>query len=274
MIKTAIRFLECVCGRRTIATSGYREGLMILEANRRIFEEESRRNPAFMMSFLCMLDREFQNFLTEVVAVAGLDDPIGALISANKQSMMEDEIYNLLSPWLHHSVVSTFRPPADLEWMVSSSSHQTGIREIDDGARNRARLSQGTDASAGNGGRRGQGGGRLTGSSTTPGRDPDWWFSIPDEELVREWSLPRGKKFGEYFNTSKKENSDGLPFFKHHKKPGKTAQICMKHQLGTCNKGGNCSFAHIRPRDIPSEKFQIISTKLRSVFGPGSSSGN
>ena len=54
-IKTAIKFLECLCGDRTIATSGYSCGLRILEENRRIFDSESSRNKLFLLNYLYML---------------------------------------------------------------------------------------------------------------------------------------------------------------------------------------------------------------------------
>ena len=101
---------------------------------------------------------------------------------------------------------------------------------------------------------------------------PDWWYELGSDECIREWAVPHGKKFGDYFGPHKKENVVGLPFVQHHKTK-RPAPICLKFQLGNagvkCKRGADCALAHIRPRDISSEDYRQITEHLKKVFQIG-----
>ena len=56
-IRTAVGFLECICGDRTIATSGYKRGYDVMAENRRIFDSEANKDKLFLLKYLYMLDR-------------------------------------------------------------------------------------------------------------------------------------------------------------------------------------------------------------------------
>jgi hypothetical protein len=59
---------------------------------------------------------------------------------------------------------------------------------------------------------------------------PQWWSMNP--QMVAEWSLPQGKKFGDFFNLKNpdtKENLKGWPKFKHHCLDTQQP-MCLKYQ--------------------------------------------
>ncbi len=118
----------------------------------------------------------------------------------------------------------------------------------------------------------GKAGGKLARRRVGAGEGhPDWWYELGSEECVRDWAIPHGKKFGDYFGPHKKENVVGLPFVQHHRTK-RPAPICLKYQLGNgvkCKRGVDCALAHIRPRDIASEDHQQITEHLKKVFQTG-----
>lgn len=264
MLECVIMFLEFICGRRTIATGSYREGLNLINRNRRTFEIATQDDKAFLVRFLSLLDREFQNFHRSVATFAGEEDPIGDLLDRGKRTSMEDQVRQLLSPWLDYSYVFGFRAPSDIEAMLSHSYSSKGsIREVE-------KKSDHGGGGSSNSGRSSGGGSRTSGDGMPADRredEPSWWLRLPEEEKVQSWAIPAGKKFREYFGQGKRGNTSGMPFFKHHKRTGKSAQICLKHQITKdCLRGGSCDFAHVRPRDISMDKHKIISEKLREVY--------
>lgn len=264
MLECVIMFLELICGRRTISTGSYREGLNLINRNRRTFEIATQDDKAFLVRFLSLLDREFQNFHRSVATFAGDEDPIGDLLDRGKRTSMEDQVRQLLSPWLDYSYVFGFRAPSDIEAMLSHSHSSKGsIREVE-------KKSDHGGGSSSNSGRSSGRGSRTSGDGTPSDKgedEPSWWLRLPEEEKVQGWAIPTGKKFREYFGQGKRGNTSGMPYFKHHKRTGKSAQICLKHQITKdCLRGGSCDFAHVRPRDISTDKHKVISEKLREVY--------
>lgn len=271
MLNCAVNFLEMVCGAKTIATGSYNEGLSLIAHNRRTFEVAANSDKAFLVRFLSLLDREFQNFHETVSIYAGDEDPIGDLLGRGLRSTMEIKVRSLLAPWIDYSCVFAFRAPSDIEVMLESLSGHAGGR----GIRDMDSKHQGSSSSEKKGGGSGAsgrtaGGARSTGGNTPADRredDPSWWLRLPEDERVTSWALPEGRNFREFFGQEKRANANGMPFFKHHKRSSRNAQICLKHQITKdCLRGGGCDFAHVRPKDIPADKHKIISEKLRDVY--------
>lgn len=272
MILSAVGFLRYVCGPNTIATSGYQEGWDLINQNRGVFERASRANPQFLLNYLCLLDREFQNFLKEVASVADSPTPIRALISRGKQTMMEDSIYSLLSPWLEHGMAFSFRAPEELKGMVRSSSSKKGFREIGSKTAGASETGGTTNPSGGKGKvTMNLGSSHRTGGSGSANDGPSWWHQLPESERIDEWKVPTGRRFGDFFNSAKSENTRGMPKVSHHR-TGRKTNVCLKHQLETCGKGAHCNFAHVLAKTLPADTRQAITEKLKGVYNKGGDS--
>jgi len=270
MIRSAIGFLKYVCGPDTIAVSGYQEGIDLIDKDREAFERASRASPQFLLHFLCLLDREFQNFLNEVVLVTNSPTPIQALVARGKQTSMEDAIYSLLSPWLNHSVAFSFQAPEELEAMIRpNASLKGGLREI--GSKSASDPTSTTNASGGKG--------RSSLSTRSSSRSgggssndsPGWWHQLSEGERIDDWRVPAGRRFGDFFNSSKSDNTQGMPKVPHHR-TGRNTYICLKHQLDTCGRGAYCNFAHVLAKTLPLDTKKAMTDKIRSVYAKGGDS--
>ena len=260
-IRTAIQFLEVICGAKTIATSGYRHGLKVLEEHRRLFERESEKDKMFLFNYLYLLDRVFQRFCREIRECNQEDDPVLALKEMIRgDRWMKEMINQALEPLLIYGKELGLRPPIKLQ----ERSHLSGLIDMSQlgkgGAYKRPAENQEGGAKAV---------GRMAKRRVAGGEAyPDWWFELTPAECVKEWAIPQGKKFGDYFGPHKKDNVVGLPYVQHHKTK-RPAPICLKYQLGNnvkCKRGADCALAHIRPRDLSSDDYQQISEHLRKVF--------
>ena len=262
-IKAAIQFLEAICGEKTIATSGYRHGLRLLEENRRLFERESEKDRMFLFNYLYLLDRMFQRFCREIRECIDETDPILSLREMIKGDRWLKEMVNqAMEPLIIYGKELGLRPPIKLQDR-SSLSGLIDMSQVGKGNANKRPAEIQHDG----GGK--AGGGKLARRKLTAGEAyPDWWSELSSEDCVREWSIPQSKKFGDYFGPHKKDNVVGLPFVQHHRTK-RPAPICLKYQLGNgvkCKRGADCALAHIRPRDLTSEEHQQITEHLKKVF--------
>ena len=123
----------------------------------------------------------------------------------------------------------------------------------------------GAAAGGGAGGapRQGKKAGRL--APAADGNSPGWHSELPSDECVKEWRLPSGRKLADFFGPHKKENLVGLPKVTHHKS-GRPAQPCLRYQLEKCRQGVGCPFAHIRPKDIPRDVHDAITSHIKGVY--------
>lgn len=207
--------------------------------------------------------------------VAGSPDPIGDLFQNLGENSMSDQVQLLLRPWLRNGVVFNFRVPSDLEAMTKSSSARKGIRDLDqkssrgshDGGGQKTSGSKDGAQSRGKPG--GSSGGRGASGKHGTTESPQWVINLPESERVASWSLPPGRKLGEFFNPSKKGNQEGIPEFQHHRLTNRTAPICVKHQVGTCNRGADCTFSHVLPSRLSTEKFRAVTEKLNAIYADG-----
>jgi hypothetical protein len=75
-IKVAVKFLECLCGDKTVATEGYTTGLSLLERHHAEFERAGQKSKLFLLNYLYLLDRVFQSFCKEVRKFSDRTDPV------------------------------------------------------------------------------------------------------------------------------------------------------------------------------------------------------
>ena len=265
-IKAAVQFLEALCGEKTIATSGYRHGLRLLEDHRRLFEREAEKDKMFLFNYLYLLDRMFQRFCREVRECRQEQDPILTLQEVLKgDRWMKEMINQALEPLIIYGKELGLRPPLKLQ----ERSQLSGLIDM---------------SQAGTIGNHGQkrpaennhdGGGKAGGKAArrkmgvVGEAHPDWWHELSVNDHVREWAVPQAKKFGDYFGPHKKENVVGLPYVQHHR-TRRPAPICLKYQLGTdgvkCKRGADCVLAHIRPNDLSSDEYRQITEHLNKVY--------
>ena len=262
-IKTGVKFLECLCGDRTIATSGYKFGLRMLEENRRIFDSETSLDKVFLLNYMYMLDRVFQAFCKELRRFEKEPDPIQDASVAVGARWMERMIAEPIQSWVILGTIPTFSPPL----ILRGKSPSKGIMDLHEaGKRHGAAVGGGAVAGGGGAGgapRQGKRAGRP--AQAADGDSPGWHSELPSDECVKDWRLPSGKKLADFFGPHKKENLTGLPKVAHHKS-GRPAQPCLRYQLEKCRQGAGCPFAHIRPKDIPRDVHDAITSHIKGVY--------
>lgn len=110
--------------------------------------------------------------------------------------------------------------------------------------------------------------GREEGGGRREGGGPSWHKGLRADEYVREWMVPEGKKFSDFFGPHKRENVRGLPKVPHHS-TRKPTNLCIRYQVGNgtkCGGGEFCSLAHIRPQDMSREVKDKITIHLSQVY--------
>jgi hypothetical protein len=263
-IKATIQFLEAVCGERTIATSGYRHGLKLLEEHRRLFEREAEKDKMFLFNYLYLLDRMFQRFCREIRECHQEQDPVITLKDILKgDRWMKGMIDQAMEPLVIYGKELGLRPPLKLQ----DRSALSGLIDMSQTGRVNPNKRPAENHDGG-----GKAGGKAARRRVGAGEaNHDWWYELSSDECVREWAIPHGRKFGDYFGPHKKDNVVGLPYVQHHKTK-RPAPICLKYQLGNgvkCRRGADCALAHIRPKDLSSDDFQQITDHLKKVFQTG-----
>jgi len=262
-IKTGVKFLECLCGDRTIATSGYKFGLRMLEENRRIFDSETILDKVFLLNYMYMLDRVFQAFCKELRRFEKEPDPIQDASAAVGERWMEKMIAAPIQSWVILGTIPTFSSPL----ILRGKSPSKGVMDLNEaGKKHGAAAGGGAVAGGGAGGappRQGKKAGRP--AQAADGDSPGWHSELPSDECVKDWRLPSGKKLADFFGPHKKENVVGLPKVAHHRS-GRPAPPCLRYQLEKCRQGAGCPFAHIRPKDIPRDVHDAITSHIKGVY--------
>jgi hypothetical protein len=80
----------------------------------------------------------------------------------------------------------------------------------------------------------------------------------PNPEAQPEWSVPTGKKFGNFFSPAKsalKPNCIGWPTFPHHR----------FQTTGECTTG--CSNTHILPSQMNPKTWDEIRVRIKKITG-------
>lgn len=265
-IRTAICFLEAICGQHTIATGGYRHGLTIIRRYTATFEEERRRDPVFLAKYLYLLDRVFQQFLRDVAECVDESDPIIYLRSTTGESSMAEAVESLVKNWRDNGQDFAYWLPYVLQGRVRPLS-EGRIMDLSE------RMGSGGSKPSGGRGRADGTGDASPGTKLgrSGGKGETGVSRVNEADCVNEWAVPTGKSFGNFFNPNLRENYQGLPLIPHHN-TGTPVAICLKYHIKGgpgCRAGKKCKLSHIRPSLIPEPKFDQISKKLREVYASG-----
>ena len=252
-LQVAISFLECLCGKMTIATDGYKRGLQYLTLNRMLFEGQ---DTLFLLNYLYMLDRVFQQFCVELKRYENEPDPILAARQQQAEGWMERQIERPMSDWIVLGSVPSFGPP--LAWKGKA---------LGDGVVDISSIQKSTTKS----GSKKKKSGPSPGGATSPGgrsQEQPWHKELPADEYVREWRLPAGKQFTDFFTRDKPSNFVGLPLIQHQRFSEKKP-ICLRHQIQNgqrCRRGFACPMTHVRPDDLSREDKDAITIHLKRVY--------
>lgn len=258
-IRTAVKFLECLCGDRTIATSGYKFGLRMIEENRRIFDSETSLDPIFLLNYMYMLDRVFQAFCKELRRFEKEPDPIQEASAVVGDGWMEKMIAEPIQKWVIQGQIPIFASPL----ILRGKSPSKGVMDLSEAGKKQG-VAIGAGAPIGGAPRQGRKAGRQV-PLLPDGNSPLWHSELSSDECVKDWRLPSGKKLADFFGPHKKENLVGLLKVMHHKS-GRPAQPCLRYQLEKCRQGAGCPFAHIRPKDIPRDIHDAITSHIKGVY--------
>ena len=255
-LQVAISFLESVCGKMTIATAGYKRGLRYLTLNRMLFESQ---DTLFLLNYLYMLDRVFQQFCLELKRYNNEPDPVLAAQQQQAKGWMERQIERSMSDWTVLGTAPSFGPP--LAWKGKS---------LEDGVVDISSLKKPASKDSGKSGAKKKSSSASGGSRSAPGRGQEkpWHRELPADEYVREWRLPMGKQFTNFFTQDKPSNFAGLPLVSHHKLNEKKP-VCLRHKIQNsqrCCRGYGCPMTHIKPSDLSREDKDAITIHLKRVY--------
>jgi len=262
-IDTAIKFLKSICGEATIATGGYETGLKQLAENRRLFRA---RGTMFLVNYMYMLDRVFQAFCQEMLKYEQEEDPIQVARVTGARGWMDKLVEGPFNSWLVAGTVPLYSPPS--AW--DDRKFGEGLVDLHSGK-----------------GRGSGGGGGGSGTPASPaakkrkveksgddGKEKAWHRALDQDEYVKEWFVPEGEEFFNYFSPSKPENFYGFPRVTHHK-TGRPANICVRYVVGNgpgCSRGLSCLRSHIKMNDLSAEEKERITKQFKKVYSSGGKS--
>lgn len=245
-IQSAIAFLNWVLGDENIAVAGYKLGLEILQDHKKVFEVEVSRNKLFLVNYLYMLDRTFQDFCLRMLDFEWEAQPAQAAKARGVHLIMERNIIEVMKPWMVNRIVPQFSAPIKLQGKAAS-----------DGV---------VDLVGGGPGRSGEARSKQYGKNGDTGKADSG--KLAQQELVKEWQLPQGKEFADFFGIDHPGNLSGLPKFKHHR-TGRMERLCLRYQQASCLRGIHCKTAHIRPSEMSRKDKDTITSHLQEVFKRG-----
>ena len=171
-----------------------------------------------------------------------------------------------IQSWVILGTIPTFSSPL----ILRGKSPSKGIMDLHEaGKKPGAAVAGGAVAGGGGAGGAPRQGKKAAGrpAQAADGDPPGWHRELPSDECVKDWRLPSGKKLADFFGPHKKENLMGLPKVVHHKS-GRPAQPCLRYQLEKCRQGAGCPFAHIRPKDMPRDVHDAITSHIKGVYQP------
>jgi hypothetical protein len=89
-IKTGVKFLEKLTYRGSIGTAGFNYGLKLIKRHHRLFDKALKHNRMFIIKFVYLLDRVFQNFVNWLGSFYQTRDPIRSAKDRIRKSMEEE----------------------------------------------------------------------------------------------------------------------------------------------------------------------------------------
>ena len=176
--------------RRGIASSGYWEGLKLLQKNRKNFARELWRNHLFLVEFSHYLDLVFQAFCSRLLDYRSDKRPIPKA-KGRLEFFMVDKISRTFDS-LEMGIVPKLTLPKSLL--------------------NRSQKTSAVGSESEQGGKRGNGNKKREEYSSQ-----DWWKT--NASPVPAWRLPEGSTFRDFWNASTdagKANIARLPVIPHH----------------------------------------------------------
>lgn len=237
-----VHLLDLLTSRRGIASEAYRTGLELLRGNRKAFfgAQSADGGKWFYAKFLTILDRTFQTFCRSMLERVNKREPVrgaGESLRTLQQTMVIQAIQPVLSygDTLKVSLPRVFK------------AKELGKANVDVG----------------------RGGGANP--KKKPGKPEEgnrvlaqWHKKNPSP--VKEWLLPEGKKFGDFFNRDSKKNSIGFPKGEHHL-TGAQSLICLAYQAkGECIRGSDCEYAHVPGNKFGEEDKASITKRLQEIY--------
>jgi len=248
-LKLAEQLLDLLTRERGIASEGFRfaAGLMERRGGAFFTADSADESGLFYVKYLTLVDRTFQSFCRILSSYAGSKDPVRKA-AKELRGFQKGEIDDTMWRVLNQGLMLTITLPSKLR--------------PGGGGKNRggANMEQG-------------GGGKQPGKKRAdeaqqkkPQREqgPEWYKRNPSVNL--DWALPRGKRFGDFFNRNLRANSAGFPKAEHHKSK-KPTYLCLAYQArGECFEGGECKYAHVPADQFGEEDKAAINKRFEEIY--------
>ena len=239
-LSTAIAMLDLLTRKKSIASDGYRYGLSVMKENSRKFVRQGKSDKLFFAKYLYFLDRVFQNFCSTLLESAKDRDPFKKPYQNEADEEMMQAIKSTMRSFLKYGANPNLPLPEALE-----QASRTG----------------GTPPSRGPGRDRNE----TDGTDGPKKRAPEEPWMRENPSPVKEWLLPDGKTYGDFFGTPDKRK--GFPRLKHHRS-GKKENMCLQYAvLGKCKKGGDCPMGHYKTSVLTDEFKAAADKRFGEVYG-------
>jgi hypothetical protein len=214
----------------------------LLQEDRQAFGTVQAKDNRLSIKVAYLLDCVFQSFVNQLARYRSSTSPIRSAKRRLKNFQEDDanealwQIRFGIAPAVHLST-SISNPPSN------------NPRHKDRGIRNDSRHDSSRNDDR-----------KKSPASERPAQKP-----VSNANMLREWKVPEGKRYGDFFNPVKfPENTKGWLKFSHHNtnKP-RQAAICMRFQCdGKCNT--ECNFSHVdstkKRRDHLSSESNLLMT--------------
>jgi len=234
-LNTAIKFLDLLTGRKSIASDGYRYGLQILQENGRKFVREVQRDRLFMIKYLYLLDCVFQSFCELLSTVAKGKDPLGKAHDRGLHIFMRKELDRELRSFLMLGSPPNLSLPQVLLPKRRGVNSEEGTRAPNAGP-----------------------------PKAAPIQAEPWMKTNPSPNP--KWLIPEGKGFSDVFGKDTPENKRGFPKVVHHRTK-KKIYPCLKYLCtGECPRGVSCNLSHCRAEHLSEEEVSKIDTRIEAIF--------
>jgi hypothetical protein len=239
-LDTCIQSIDLFTNTDSIAGDGYRELAKTIRRNPRCFREFFRADPLFGIKLGALVDKVFQDFVEHLLDNVSRTSPIRSARRA-LEFQQEDTIKQVFSQ-ISLGITPALALPRswspsefNMDWRTPSLPPITRPDGVPPPFKE-------PPAKAG-----------TIANNTSP---------------KREWMLPSGKSFGQFFNSKDPAQTPNLKGWPELMDPrtGKKAEFCIKfHVVGRCKAG--CYLSHAPVAQIPAADITIISTKLKKIFG-------
>ena len=204
-LDTCIEFLDLMTVNRGIASEGFTRGLRYLRSYRSAFQNMQAADHLFVVRVAYFLDRVFQDFINDLGSNRVAGDLPGSIAAA--KSELEKEQTNLIHAILGQVKVGV-APPIQLPASLLSSKIRM---DVDTLASPRTPTKAKKDNAA-------------NGTDRDGIEKPHKLTAVKEE-----WTLPKGKAYGDYFNKRNfPENVKNWPIVKHHIPTRGNAPLCMR----------------------------------------------